>query len=482
VFSSQYGLPQLNSTNFQVYNMGGTYNPYSGEDYDWAMEMSLDVQWAHAIAPTANILLVEAANSTWNALFAAVNYARNQPSVVAISMSWGGKEFSNETSYDSYLTSSYNASFFVSAGDSGAGANYPAASPNVVAVGGTTLNLTASGSVILETAWGGSGGGLSAYESEPAYQTVYNIPGANGHRGIPDVSYIADPNTGVSVYDSLTYYGPISDVQPAVSGVPGGWWVVGGTSVGAPQWAAIQSLGLTVNDNNLYRDAESSYYHSYFRDITSGSNGYNAGPGYDYVTGLGSPLTTNFTPPPSISISPVSSTLDFGQSQPFTSTVSGGTSPYSYQWYLNGISVSGATSSSWTFTPSTTGIYTVYATATDSRGFQAKSATAQVNVGYLLQLKANRTVPNLIFNITGVGAFSGSVSLVLLPGTYQITVSPTEEIVQYHSGGITFNDIWYFDYWSGGYGTSATITITLSANTSLTAYYTYEVTHGPTPV
>jgi len=152
----------------------------------------------------------------------------------------------------------------------------------VVGVGGTTLNLNPDGSVSSETAWSGSDGGVSAFVSEPSYQQTYGVQGTSGYRGVPDVSYNANPSTGVPVYDTTGQTG---------------WIQVGGTSAGAPQWVAIQSLGRSASNANFYVDAKSASYASYFRDITSGSNGiYSAGLGYDLVTGLGSPLTTNFAP------------------------------------------------------------------------------------------------------------------------------------------------------------------------------------------
>jgi len=155
----------------------------------------------------------------------------------------------------------------------------------VVGVGGTTLNLNSDGSFNSETAWSGSGGGVSTVEPEPSFQLTYGVQGTSGHRGVPDVSYNADPNTGVLIYDTTPYQGGT------------GWWVVGGTSAGAPQWAAIQSLGRSASNANFYTDAASAGYASYFRDITSGSNGlYSAGVGYDLVTGVGSPFTTDFVP------------------------------------------------------------------------------------------------------------------------------------------------------------------------------------------
>ena len=250
----------------------------------WALEISLDVQWAHAIAPNARILLVEAQSNSLTDLFAAINYATNRPDVVAVSMSWGTSEFLGQNTYDSYLNSSNGKVFFAATGDNGAGVIYPATSPNVIAVGGTHLNFNPDGTVASETGWTGSGGGVSIYENEPQYQLTYNISGANGKRAIPDVSYNSDPASGYSVYDTTTYQGQI------------GWFTVGGTSAASPQWAAIHSLGLSASNNNFYQDAKSSNPASFFRDVTSGSNGnFSAAIGHDFVTGLGSPLTWNYT-------------------------------------------------------------------------------------------------------------------------------------------------------------------------------------------
>lgn len=299
VFSSQFGLP---TPNFEKHMMSSGIPTDGG----WALEISLDVQWAHAVAPNAKILLVEASSNSLTDLLSAINYARSRSDVIAVSMSWGGSEFSGESSYDSYFTSSYGAAFFASSGDNGAGVSWPAVSANVIGVGGTTLTFAANGSVSSETAWSGSGGGVSAYVAEPSYQSAYGVSGTKGYRGVPDVSYDANPSSGVSVYDSTPYSGST------------GWWRVGGTSAGAPQWAAIQSLGLSASNNNFYQDAKSTHYASYFRDITSGSNGYPAKTGYDLVTGLGSPLTTDFapvtTPDFSVSASPTALTIQAGAS------------------------------------------------------------------------------------------------------------------------------------------------------------------------
>ncbi len=309
VFSNQFGLPPPTENNFEVRKMA----PNIEADTGWGEETALDVEWAHAIAPDAKILLVQARSNSRGDLLAAIDYARNRPDVVAISMSWGGDEPSNPALFNARLVSSYGAVFFAASGDDGAGVMWPSSSANVVAVGGTTLNLNVDGTVISETGWSGSGGGLSAYEPLPAYQANYGL--STSKRAVPDVSYNANPQTGVAVYFNSS------------------WYKVGGTSAGAPQWAAIHALGRSASNGYLYDKAKSAYS-SYFRDITSGSNGYSASAGYDYVTGLGSPLTANFASefsvspafgPPGSSVSlqgsgfSVSSTVSLSYLNPLTS-------------------------------------------------------------------------------------------------------------------------------------------------------------------
>ena len=134
---------------------------------NWAIEISLDVEWAHAIAPKATIVLVEAPSNSLGDLLAGVQTAnRNGASVV--SMSWTVGEFSSETSLDNYFASN-SVSFVAASGDAGTGVAYPAASPYVIGVGGTSLALDANGNYLSETAWSGSGGGISAVEHEPLY-------------------------------------------------------------------------------------------------------------------------------------------------------------------------------------------------------------------------------------------------------------------------------------------------------------------------
>ena len=282
MFSNTFSLKTPTNDSFEIVRMSGVGNASS----DWMMETCLDIEWAHAIAPDAKILLVEAQSATSNDLLSAINYARNRTDVVAVSMSFGGQEFSGENSFDFHFRSTHGAAFFASSGDAGSstGVTWPASSSNVVGVGGTVLSFEANGSVESEIAWNGSGGGVSAYESLPSYQTNFGLTLSN--RAVPDVSYVA--GTGVAVFCSSH----------------NGWITVGGTSVGAPQWAAIQALRLSATNTNLYEKAKSAYS-SYFRDIIIGTNGgYNATTGYDYVTGLGSPLTFDFST--HLSVSPTS--------------------------------------------------------------------------------------------------------------------------------------------------------------------------------
>jgi subtilase family serine protease len=225
-FDAKYGLP---NTTITVVNQAG-----SQTDSGWALEESLDVEWAHAIAPGANILVVEAAPSNFQSqalqnLLNAVNTARNTAGVVAISMSWGFNEMPNESSYDSYFTTPAGhtgITFIASSGDSGV-VEYPSASPDVLSVGGTSLYLSSSGAYASETAWSDGGGGYSLFEGEPSYQASVQTSGA---RSTPDVAFDADPNTGVEVYSTDPRSGQ------------GSWQVLGGTSVGAPSWAGIIAI------------------------------------------------------------------------------------------------------------------------------------------------------------------------------------------------------------------------------------------------
>ena len=263
----------------------------------WGVETSLDVEWSHVLAPKANILLVEANSpTTANLITAAVGYARSQPGVVAVSMSFGTSgDFSGEKALDSTFTTPVGhtgVTFLASTGDSGAPGGYPAYSPNVVAVGGTTLTLDAKGNYLSETAWGSlpfggaTGGGISTIEAQPSYQKGVVTQSAS-KRTIPDVAFDADPVSGVPVFDTTDF------------GAKTPWEQVGGTSLSCPCWAGIiadtdqlrvAAAGKPLDGPTQTLPTLYSIPASDFNDITVGNNGFNAGVGYDLTTGRGTPL------------------------------------------------------------------------------------------------------------------------------------------------------------------------------------------------
>jgi hypothetical protein len=272
--------------------------PGNAGNTGWDVETSLDVELAHAQAPGANILLVEANSASFTDLLNAVNAAKTASvsgsPVSVVSMSWGGSEFSGETSYDSDFTAA-GVTFIASAGDNGSPSIYPSYSANVISVGGTSLTVNSSGGYSSETVWDSTGGGISVYESRPSYQNGV-VTQSSTKRTAPDIAYDADPNTGVGVYDSYS---------------EGGWVQVGGTSLSAPSWAAIIAIAnqarvaagesalagpssTTPGQALTYLYQASSASSTSFHDITTGSNGtYSAGTGYDLVTGIGTPNVSN---------------------------------------------------------------------------------------------------------------------------------------------------------------------------------------------
>jgi subtilase family serine protease len=278
-FDSQFGLPVANFTKIEQY-VGGQAPVVDG---NWATEISLDVEWAHAMAPGAKIELVEANTPTLANFLMSVQYAASIPGVSVVSMSWGTNDFSGEANYNSYFTTPAGhtgVSFVASTGDNGSGALWPAISTNVLSVGGTTLILSGS-SYYSESAWSGSGGGKSSYQPEASYQLGVQSSGAAED---PDVSYDGNPSTGFAVYDSVPYENYV------------GWEEVGGTSAGAPQWAALVAIAdqgrVRAGENTLTNAAAAVYSlpSSDFHDIIGGSNGSSSATrGYDEVTGLGSP-------------------------------------------------------------------------------------------------------------------------------------------------------------------------------------------------
>jgi kumamolisin len=251
----------------------------------WALEESLDIEYAHAMAPNAAIYLVEAQSNLLTDMYCAETTAAILVSGLGggeVSNSWGSGEFSSETFFDGIFTRS-NVVFFASSGDA-PGTEYPCTSPNVVCVGGTSTGRNPVSGFFLnqETGWQVAGGGPSFYESRPGYQP----PSVGIARAVPDVSADANPSTGVWVLDNYPLTG-------SPCGAPC-WFIVGGTSVASPLWA-----GIVNRAGNFYNSSYTELTHLYsdpssdFNDVTIGScgpyMGYLASVGWDFCTGRGSP-------------------------------------------------------------------------------------------------------------------------------------------------------------------------------------------------
>jgi subtilase family serine protease len=287
-YRSQFGLAPCTTANgcFKKVNQSGGSAMPTG-DTGWGQEIDLDIEMVSAICPSCNILLVEATSNSFADLGVATNYAAAHANVV--SNSYGGPEFLGETG--SSYAAPYNhpgIAITASSGDNGYGVETPAAYNTVVAVGGTSLSTAANARGWTESAWNGAGSGCSSYVAKSSWQTDSGC----SRRTVADVSAVADPNTGVAVYDSY--------------GSTGGnnWYVFGGTSVAAPIIGAVYALA--GNASTLSYPAQYAYSHtSSLFDVTTGSNGRctrgkntssaylcQARTGYDGPTGLGTPNGT----------------------------------------------------------------------------------------------------------------------------------------------------------------------------------------------
>jgi len=330
-FSANYGLPAANFTVVYANSSFGNLNgltascaatpPPANQNFQWDIEESLDIEWAHAMAPSAKIVLVEACSQSLPDLLFAEEVAGIEVSKAGggdISNSWGYPESSvgvagdgggtlTEQEDDNYLFRYYwsDITYFASAGDSGSEVLYPSASPWVVSAGGTTVNRNSAGNFVSESCWSDSGGGPSiaeAWTNPPTFPSLgpwadyqYTLFGGAPYeappRYTPDISFNADPNSGVYIYDS--------------DEGGGGWYVIGGTSVSSPALAGIinaanNRLGqatakgggyYTPSELNLLYAEQATYalYKNAFYDVTTGTNGHPATVGYDQCTGLGSP-------------------------------------------------------------------------------------------------------------------------------------------------------------------------------------------------
>jgi len=429
-FDLQFGLPDPTLT--RISQTGSTSLPRtdpSGKGDSWALEISLDAEWAHVVAPQANIVLVEANSASLNDLMTAVNTARRRAGVSVVSMSWGGSESSSELStYNSYFTTPSGhipVTFVASSGDSGAydsttgavAADYPAVSANVLAVGGTFLSTDAAGNYISESGWGnywlssyygGSGGGISTVVRQPSYQSGV-VTQSSAYRTVPDVAFDADPNSGVAVYDSWDF------------GSSAPWAQLGGTSVAAPSWAGVIAIadqgrvlqGLSTLDGpSMTLPKIYSLPSRDFHDITTGNNGYPATVGYDLVTGRGTPIVNllvsdlaGFAPAaqapaptigslvvnPSSVTAGASVTLTASNVQDTSATIS------SVRFYLDTNGIAGLqigsdtlvgkgtqNGSTWSLSISTSGLaigsHTYYAVATDSANVASDAVGTNLNV------------------------------------------------------------------------------------------------------
>ncbi len=411
-YRAQFGLPSCTSATgcFRKVNQSGGSSMPRG-DTGWGQEIALDVEMVSAVCPGCKILLVEASSSSLANLLTAENLAASRAQYV--SNSWGTNEFSLESLYDSYFNHA-GVAITVSSGDSGYGVQWPAASPTVTAVGGTRLSQAAGTTRgFSETAWSGAGSGCSAYEPKPSWQTDRGC----ARRTVADVSAVADPSTGVAVYDS---YGSSGGAN---------WYVFGGTSVAAPIVASVYALGGaggTAAIESLPYSHTGALY-----DVTSGSNGSCGGSylctattGYDGPTGLGTPNGTGAfggtgsggggtNTPPTAAFSDTCASLTCSFTD--TSTDPDGTIA-SWSWSFGDGATSTEQNPSHTY--GTTGQYTVTLQVTDNGG--ATATTQQpVTVSSTTSYSLTATTSKASKNRTAV----------------QLTWTPADTVTVYRNGG-----------------------------------------------
>jgi subtilase family serine protease len=279
VYRAAFGLPACTTANgcFHKVDQRGGSASYPAADPGWSQEIALDLDMVSAACPDCHILLVEADNADMPSLGQAEITAATHPGVVAVSNSFGSTESPVEVTWDALYFIHPGVSIVAASGDSGYGAMYPAASPLVTAVGGTSLTQSGGPRGWTETGWGSSGSGCSSYEPAPIWQQGTGC----SRRSVADVAAVADPATGVAVYDSFQSKG---------------WTVAGGTSAASPIVASVYALAgntlLMVGASHAYVNATA------LTDILQGQsntllclfgNSCRPGPGYDGPTGLGSP-------------------------------------------------------------------------------------------------------------------------------------------------------------------------------------------------
>ncbi|MEY9934478.1 subtilase family serine protease [Catenulispora sp. GP43] len=443
-YRSAAGLP---AANFKKVNQTGAASPLPSAppaNDDWTLEESLDLDMASAICPLCNIVLVEANNDSGNGLFIAQNAAASLAGYV--SNSWGGTESSTEPSMDSsYFTHASGIVTTVSAGDSDYGVSYPATSPKVVSVGGTSLSPALNSRGWTESVWNtttgseGTGSGCSAYEARPSWQTALNLPAGCTNRIDNDVAADADPATGAAVYDTANGNA--------------GWNEVGGTSVSSPMVAAMFALA----GNAGASPAQDIYQHtSNFFDVTAGNNGTcspaylcTAETGYDGPTGIGTPNGVAGLQTGNSSTDTVSVTEPGNQTSTVHTVIStlqmkatdsmGKALTYSANGLPAGLSISA--SGAITGTPTTAGTSTVTVTASSGTASGTTSFTWTVNPSGGGGCAAAQLLGNPGFETGSASPWSMTAGVL----NNNILSEPA------HSGS--------WDAWLDGYGTTHTDTL-----------------------
>lgn len=442
-YRQQYGLPSCTTANgcFTKMSQSGSTNSFPTADSGWAGEISLDLDAVSAACPACHILLVEANSASMNDLGAAVNQAVNQGAKY-VSNSYGGSEDSSITSADTSYFKHPGVFITASAGDSDYGAEYPATSAYVTAVGGTSLSRNSntsrgwSESVWKTSSSEGTGSGCSSYVAKPSFQSGVNT--ACSKRAEADVSMDADPATGLAVYQ--TYGGS-------------GWSVYGGTSLASPLLAATAALAGAAGNSTYGNDL--SYSHTGdFNDVTSGNNGScgtvlcNAGVGWDGPTGNGTPNgVAGFGAGTTSGVSvtnPGSKSSPVNTAASLQLAASGGTAPYSWSasGLPTGLSINGSGLISGT--PTAAGTYTVTATAKDSAGKTGSTTFTWTITGTSGGSCSGQLVKNSGFE-SGAASWSESNNQIIGQwGSYEPT----------HAGS--------YDAWLDGYGQSHTDTLSQS--------------------